>query len=346
MQRLRDNHIAHSLKDAEWQRQMFHSTPPRTLLPSPYLSLSPQPMQLPAAIAPVTVVQPNRTLSNASSPTSPTASHSSTPSASTNPSSPPPPRRRRHTRGIGKIRRHRMTKEEEARFDPQDLVDLSGSTAAQSRKMTDEQRDIMLHKRRLRNRLSAARSRDKQRKTIADVGEEVDQLLEKTTQLQNKCTTVVSQLAELRNAHRQLMQENEQLKRTNEQLRNTVSDLKMANAKPPSNMRKTPSTLHLSLSTDMLDRLDKMISAPDGLLPTPPDSLCRIPSRLRLSLSTDKLHDASMPTLSASFPPLPRNLSIMDRLLDFASNSNINTDIIHNTMDNQALNNISKATQS
>ena len=74
------------------------------------------------------------------------------------------------------------------------MDDFSGSTAAQSPKMTYEQLDIIyitLHKRRLRNRLSVARSRDKQRKTIVDIKKELDQLLEKTTHLQNKCTTVV-----------------------------------------------------------------------------------------------------------------------------------------------------------
>lgn len=82
-----------------------------------------------------------------------------------------------------KIRRRRLTKEEEAKYDPAQLVDLTGTTAAKSRKMTPEQRDVMLHKRRLRNRASAARSREKQRKTIGELLDEFELLENRTSKL-------------------------------------------------------------------------------------------------------------------------------------------------------------------
>lgn len=117
-----------------------------------------------------------------------------------------------HSGKVGKIRRHRMTKEEEARFNPADLVDLSGSTAAKSRKMTDEERDIMLHKRRLRNRASAARSRDKQRKTINDLSDEMDDLMTHSKSLLTRCIAAEGRLANVQAANDALSKENADLR--------------------------------------------------------------------------------------------------------------------------------------
>eukprot|EP00170_Pyropia_yezoensis_P010244 contig_47143_g10282 len=50
------------------------------------------------------------------------------------------------------------------------LADLSGTTAAESRRMSAEERALMLHKRKLRNRASAARSRDRQRASASATG--------------------------------------------------------------------------------------------------------------------------------------------------------------------------------
>jgi bZIP transcription factor len=57
-----------------------------------------------------------------------------------------------------------------------DMLDLSGTTAARSRKMTEKEREVMLFKRRLRNRQSAARSREKQRTQVNVLGAEVVKL--------------------------------------------------------------------------------------------------------------------------------------------------------------------------
>lgn len=56
------------------------------------------------------------------------------------------------------------------------LADLSGTTAAESRRMSAEERALMLHKRKLRNRASAARSRDRQRASASATGCEVGRL--------------------------------------------------------------------------------------------------------------------------------------------------------------------------
>lgn len=225
-----------------------------------------------------------------------------------------------------------MTKEEEARFDPRDLVDLRGSTAAKSRKMTPQEHEIMLHKRRLRNRQSAARSRDKQRKTIAELGEEVDQLLLKTQRVKQRCHIAESQLRQLRAAHDALRDENQQLKVSNNQLK--IANNELRNSQPthaltqPANMPRTGSTLRVSLSTDMLDKIIGASSNADALLPGAPDTsgMLRIPSKLHLSLSTDKLSEGLMPAAnSSSNAAMGRNMSIVERLFDLANNgSNAN----------------------
>ncbi|OSX80726.1 hypothetical protein BU14_0033s0070 [Porphyra umbilicalis] len=56
------------------------------------------------------------------------------------------------------------------------LGDLTGTTAAESRRMTADQHALMLHKRKLRNRASAARSRDRQRASASATGCEVGRL--------------------------------------------------------------------------------------------------------------------------------------------------------------------------
>lgn len=227
---------------------------------------------------------------------------------------------------IGKIRRHRMTKEEEARFNPRDLVDLTGSTAAKSRKMNHEERDIMLHKRRLRNRASAARSRDKQRKTINDVGDEVDELLAISKQLLERCIAAESSISELKQQNDELIKENRQLRSNRQDSddnfvdRDEEKSVTVTETTPtPANtaLRRTGSTLHVSMSSDMLDKLmGTGIGNGDMGIGS---GLMKISSTLHLSLSTDRLSEGSngsFPCISGSLPPLTRNASIVDRLLD------------------------------
>ncbi|CDF40222.1 unnamed protein product [Chondrus crispus] len=216
---------------------------------------------------------------------------------------------------IGKIRRHRMTKEEEARFDAADLKDLRGSTAAKSRKMTEDERDIMLHKRRLRNRLSAARSRERQRKTIQEVGEEVDELLEQASSLQERCQVAESEILALRATNEALRLENSQLKG------GASGNAPVGNvAQQPGLLKGNGSMLRFSMSSDMLDRIMAGSDGP-GLLPSSMASngMIKIPSTLHLSLSTDKLGDG-MQAFNASLQPMSRTASTIERMLDCNNN--------------------------
>lgn len=93
-----------------------------------------------------------------------------------------------------------------------DLTDLSGTTAARSRKMTDEERKVMLHKRRLRNRASAARSREKRSRTLNELTTEVEDLMKKSARLAQQASQAVEEARKLRAKNFMLMKENELLK--------------------------------------------------------------------------------------------------------------------------------------
>lgn len=198
---------------------------------------------------------------------------------------------------VGKIRRHRMTKEEEARFNPVDLRDLKGSTAAKSRKMTDEERDIMLHKRRLRNRQSAARSRSKQRKTIGDVSEEVDELVGITQALKERCEEMQLEMGQLRNIIDALRKENHELQKAGG---NTIT-------------KQSSGFWTVSTSSDMLDK----IIGGEALIHS--SSMLRIPSKSQMSVGVDKL--AVGDSSSTQLVPLSRDASVLERLWDIAGNA-------------------------
>ncbi|GAB0497258.1 hypothetical protein MMPV_008582 [Pyropia vietnamensis] len=93
--------------------------------------------------------------------------------------------------------------------------DLSGTTAAASRRMSTEERQLMLHKRKLRNRASAARSRAVARTVVADVVGEVAALEAAVSAVGARVEGVVSANAELR-------RENAELREMVSMLRQTV----------------------------------------------------------------------------------------------------------------------------
>lgn len=82
--------------------------------------------------------------------------------------------------------------------------DLAGTTAAASRRMSTEERQLMLHKRKLRNRASAARSRAVARTVVADVVGEVAALETAVSAVGARVEGVVSANAELRRENAQL----------------------------------------------------------------------------------------------------------------------------------------------
>lgn len=68
-------------------------------------------------------------------------------------------------------------REREARQFPRALLsNLDGTTSAEVRKMTSEERELVLYKRKLRNRESARRSRQKRQATLADLHDEIGEL--------------------------------------------------------------------------------------------------------------------------------------------------------------------------
>lgn len=93
-----------------------------------------------------------------------------------------------------------------------DMDDLKGTTAARSRKMTEEERRVMLHKRRLRNRASAARSREKRSRTLNDLSTEVEELMKKAATLAEQARKAVEEARRLKAKNVLLVKENELLK--------------------------------------------------------------------------------------------------------------------------------------
>lgn len=93
-----------------------------------------------------------------------------------------------------------------------DFQDLTGTTAARSRKMTDDERKVMLHKRRLRNRASAARSREKRSRTLNDLTAEVEDLVRKSLQLAQQASLAAEEARKLRAKNFMLSKENQLLK--------------------------------------------------------------------------------------------------------------------------------------
>ncbi|KAA8499532.1 Cyclic AMP-responsive element-binding protein 3-like protein 4 [Porphyridium purpureum] len=77
--------------------------------------------------------------------------------------------------------------------DVKSLRDLSGCTASVARRMSPEDRAIMLMKRKLRNRESAKRSRAKRIETIDVLQDQLHALARSTEQLQQKCDAVKRQ---------------------------------------------------------------------------------------------------------------------------------------------------------
>lgn len=72
-------------------------------------------------------------------------------------------------------------REREAKQFPKEVLgNLDGTTSAEVRKMNATERELVLYKRKLRNRESARRSRQKRQATLAELQEEIDDLMQVT----------------------------------------------------------------------------------------------------------------------------------------------------------------------
>ncbi|EME30214.1 hypothetical protein Gasu2_26880 [Galdieria sulphuraria] len=100
----------------------------------------------------------------------------------------------------------------ESNLSPSALEDLKGSTSAQGRKMTAEERTLMLYKRKLRNRESAAKTRKKRAKTLNQIGQELEELRQRADSLNERSS----------HAHR-TEEENKKLVEENSHLRNVIN---------------------------------------------------------------------------------------------------------------------------
>lgn len=70
-------------------------------------------------------------------------------------------------------------REKEARLFPKEVLsNLDGTTSAEVRKMNSAERELVLFKRKLRNRESARRSRQKRQAALADLQEQIDDLMQ------------------------------------------------------------------------------------------------------------------------------------------------------------------------
>lgn len=114
----------------------------------------------------------------------------------------------------------RLSRAEEA-LEYGALADIGGTTAARSRQMSEEERRVMLYKRKLRNRASAARSREKRCRTIMELSKEVQALLDVSTKLRSECN---ARAAENDN----IFAENKKLKAENDRLRDLLSQASLS----------------------------------------------------------------------------------------------------------------------
>ncbi|PXF49831.1 hypothetical protein BWQ96_00483 [Gracilariopsis chorda] len=78
--------------------------------------------------------------------------------------------------------------------------------------MSDEERRLMLHKRRLRNRASAARSREKRSRTLIGLTADVEQLMKTSATLAEQASQAVDEARRLRAQNVLLVKENQLLK--------------------------------------------------------------------------------------------------------------------------------------
>eukprot|EP00179_Madagascaria_erythrocladioides_P007834 CAMPEP_0198314012 /NCGR_PEP_ID=MMETSP1450-20131203/4846_1 /TAXON_ID=753684 ORGANISM="Madagascaria erythrocladiodes, Strain CCMP3234" /NCGR_SAMPLE_ID=MMETSP1450 /ASSEMBLY_ACC=CAM_ASM_001115 /LENGTH=332 /DNA_ID=CAMNT_0044017049 /DNA_START=345 /DNA_END=1343 /DNA_ORIENTATION=- len=92
------------------------------------------------------------------------------------------------------------------------VKDLKGTTSAMSRKMTDNERDLMLLKRKLRNRQSAARSRKRHQAILQTLQQDLGTLTERADKVTAACENCSMQNGKLREENMRLYCENAYLR--------------------------------------------------------------------------------------------------------------------------------------
>mmetsp|Transcript_5817 Transcript_5817/g.17393 ORF Transcript_5817/g.17393 Transcript_5817/m.17393 type:complete len:116 (-) Transcript_5817:2204-2551(-) len=100
-----------------------------------------------------------------------------------------------------------------AAAEKNNLADLAGTTAARSKNMTDEERRLMLLKRKIRNRESATRSRDLRNKEVSDLRETVKLLADRSVDCIERYEECVQAVRALEEECRSLQVQREQIRR-------------------------------------------------------------------------------------------------------------------------------------
>eukprot|EP00188_Purpureofilum_apyrenoidigerum_P001128 Plantae.Rhodophyta-Purpureofilum_apyrenoidigerum.ctg15893.p1 GENE.Plantae.Rhodophyta-Purpureofilum_apyrenoidigerum.ctg15893~~Plantae.Rhodophyta-Purpureofilum_apyrenoidigerum.ctg15893.p1 ORF type:complete len:135 (-),score=19.63 Plantae.Rhodophyta-Purpureofilum_apyrenoidigerum.ctg15893:515-892(-) len=93
------------------------------------------------------------------------------------------------------------------------LADLAGTTAARSKIMTDEERRLMLLKRKIRNRESATRSRDVRNRKVSDLRETIKLLADRSVDYIERYEECVQAVRVLEEECRSLQLQREQIRR-------------------------------------------------------------------------------------------------------------------------------------
>eukprot|EP00188_Purpureofilum_apyrenoidigerum_P005684 Plantae.Rhodophyta-Purpureofilum_apyrenoidigerum.ctg7669.p1 GENE.Plantae.Rhodophyta-Purpureofilum_apyrenoidigerum.ctg7669~~Plantae.Rhodophyta-Purpureofilum_apyrenoidigerum.ctg7669.p1 ORF type:complete len:180 (+),score=44.67 Plantae.Rhodophyta-Purpureofilum_apyrenoidigerum.ctg7669:116-655(+) len=82
--------------------------------------------------------------------------------------------------------------------------DIAGTTSAESKKMTADEYQVMLYKRKLRNRLSASKSRKRHQMEVKQLQQEIGNLSDRADSLTRVCELYAAENTKLRNENMQL----------------------------------------------------------------------------------------------------------------------------------------------
>eukprot|EP00190_Bangiopsis_sp_CCMP1999_P004033 CAMPEP_0198729822 /NCGR_PEP_ID=MMETSP1475-20131203/21163_1 /TAXON_ID= ORGANISM="Unidentified sp., Strain CCMP1999" /NCGR_SAMPLE_ID=MMETSP1475 /ASSEMBLY_ACC=CAM_ASM_001111 /LENGTH=156 /DNA_ID=CAMNT_0044492533 /DNA_START=158 /DNA_END=628 /DNA_ORIENTATION=- len=108
--------------------------------------------------------------------------------------------------------------------------DIAGTTSAESKKMNAEEYQIMLYKRKLRNRLSASASRKRHQMEVKQLQQEIEDLSDRADSVMQVCELCAAENVKLRNENMQLYCEGAYLR----------AQLALLSALPESNFSELP----------------------------------------------------------------------------------------------------------
>lgn len=98
------------------------------------------------------------------------------------------------------VKRRRMSEHEIEKIKtmPEAFADLKGTTAMQARRMSPDEREVVLMKRKLRNRQSAKRSRMRRQMTLNELNDEFRAMVDTSDKLREQILELVAQNKKLK----------------------------------------------------------------------------------------------------------------------------------------------------